>query len=75
MAGLGSRETTSSGNNPDQSSVPAKLQNPREEGINPRTDPVLAVVFGTVGLGSWCLSFLEAPQTGPVRRGLGRLTV
>ena len=38
------RETTRSGNNPDPSSVPAKLGIPREPGINPRTDPVLAVL-------------------------------
>ena len=68
------RETTSSGNNPDQSSVPGKLGNPREEGINPRTDPVLAVVFGAVGPGPWCFSF-GSPSTGQVRRSLGRLTV
>ena len=41
----------------DQSSVPAKLGNPREVGINPSTVPVLAVVFGAVGPGSWCFSF------------------
>ena len=41
-----------SGNNPDPSSVPAKPGNSWKEGINPRTDPVLAVVFGAVGPGS-----------------------
>ena len=60
-----------SGNNPDPSSVPAKLGIPRKVGINPRTDPVLAVVFGAVGPGSWCFSFSEAPQPDQCVKVLG----
>ena len=40
----------------------------QKEAINPRTDPVLAVVFCAVGLGSWCFSFRASDRMRQVTR-------